>query len=122
MVKHTPTIRRQQPTNCLSAFDHFVGLAVKELIMSQMWVSNFIECIMKPPPGEVLFRTESRRKQKPVTGLGSKKRSEKTLLFHRYYSNYLLELKEEECIYKFMYSNKSFSEVLEWQNSKEAWK
>ena len=31
MVKHTQTIRRQQPTNCLSVFDHFVGLAVKGL-------------------------------------------------------------------------------------------
>ena len=28
MVKHTQTIRR----NCLSVFDHFVGLALKELI------------------------------------------------------------------------------------------
>ena len=25
MVKHTETIRRQKPTNCLSVFDHFVG-------------------------------------------------------------------------------------------------
>ena len=25
------TIRRQQPTNCLSVFDHFVGLAIKQL-------------------------------------------------------------------------------------------
>ena len=32
MVKHTQTIRRQQPTNCLSVLDHFVGLALKELI------------------------------------------------------------------------------------------
>ena len=31
MVKHTPTIRPQEPTNCLSVFDHFVGLALKEL-------------------------------------------------------------------------------------------
>ena len=29
MVKHTQTIRRQQPMNCLSVFDHFVGLALK---------------------------------------------------------------------------------------------
>ena len=29
MVKHTQTIRRQ--TNCLSVFDHFVGLAFKGL-------------------------------------------------------------------------------------------
>ena len=31
MVKHTQTIHRQQPTNCLSVFDHFVGLALKGL-------------------------------------------------------------------------------------------
>ena len=31
MVKHTQTICRQQPTNCLSVFDHFVGLALKVL-------------------------------------------------------------------------------------------
>ena len=28
MIKHTQTIRRQQPTNCLSVFDHFVGLSL----------------------------------------------------------------------------------------------
>ena len=35
MVQHTQTIRRQIadkfPTNCLSVFDHFVGLAFKGL-------------------------------------------------------------------------------------------
>ena len=31
MVKHTKIIRRQQPTNCLSVFDHFVGFAFKGL-------------------------------------------------------------------------------------------
>ena len=31
MVKLTQTICRQQPTNCLSEFAHFVGLALKEL-------------------------------------------------------------------------------------------
>ena len=31
MVKHTQTIRRLLPTNCLSVFDHFVELALKEL-------------------------------------------------------------------------------------------
>ena len=31
MVKHTQTICRQQPPNCLSVFDHFVGLALKGL-------------------------------------------------------------------------------------------
>ena len=31
MVKHTQTIRRQQPTNCLSVTNHLVGLALKGL-------------------------------------------------------------------------------------------
>ena len=30
MVKHTQKIRRQQPTNYLSVFEHFVELALKE--------------------------------------------------------------------------------------------
>ena len=29
MVKHAQKIRRQKPTNCLSVYDHFVGLALK---------------------------------------------------------------------------------------------
>ena len=31
MLKHTQRIRRQKPTNCLSVFVHFVGLALKGL-------------------------------------------------------------------------------------------
>ena len=31
IVKHTQTIRRQQSTNCLSVFEHFVGLALNGL-------------------------------------------------------------------------------------------
>ena len=31
MIKHTQAIRRLLPTNCLSVFDHFVGLGLKEL-------------------------------------------------------------------------------------------
>ena len=31
MVKHAQKIGRQQPTNCLSVFDHFVGLVLKGL-------------------------------------------------------------------------------------------
>ena len=34
MVKHTQTIRREQPTNCLSVFDHFVKLALKGLTVT----------------------------------------------------------------------------------------
>ena len=31
MVKHTQTICLQKPTNCVSVFDHFVGLKLKRL-------------------------------------------------------------------------------------------
>ena len=31
MLKHTQTIRRQDPTNCLSVFDNFVVLTLKGL-------------------------------------------------------------------------------------------
>ena len=34
IVKHTQTNRRQ-PTNCLSVFDHFMGLTLKGLNHSQ---------------------------------------------------------------------------------------
>ena len=34
MAKHTQTIRRQQPMNCLGVFDHFVGLAINGLTSS----------------------------------------------------------------------------------------
>ena len=32
MVKHIQTIPRLLPTNCLSVFDHFVGLGLKEFM------------------------------------------------------------------------------------------
>ena len=31
MVKHSQSVRRLLPTNCLSVFDYFVGLAFKGL-------------------------------------------------------------------------------------------
>ena len=31
MVQHTQTIRRLLPANCLNVFDHFVGLARREI-------------------------------------------------------------------------------------------
>ena len=33
MVKHTQAIRRLLPTNCLSVFGYFVGLALEGLII-----------------------------------------------------------------------------------------
>ena len=38
MVKHTEAIRRL--TNCLSVFDHFVGLALKRLKMNSIKVET----------------------------------------------------------------------------------
>ena len=40
MVKHTQIIRRQKPTNFLSVFDHFVGLAFKELMRLKLETKN----------------------------------------------------------------------------------
>ena len=41
MVKHTQTIRRQQPMYCLSMFEHFVGLELKGLKL----LSDFIKIL-----------------------------------------------------------------------------
>ena len=40
MIKHTQTIHGQQSTNCLSVFDHFVGLVFKGSIsiMTNKWL------------------------------------------------------------------------------------
>ena len=35
MVKHSQTICRQQPTNSLSVFNHFVGLTLKWLVKTK---------------------------------------------------------------------------------------
>ena len=40
MDKHAQTIRRQQPTNYFSVFDHFAELALKGLNSTQQWVNN----------------------------------------------------------------------------------
>ena len=40
MVKHTQTIRRQKPTNCSSVFNHFVGLALKELNINLPFIKD----------------------------------------------------------------------------------
>ena len=46
MLKNTPTVRRLVPTNCLSVFDHFVGLALKGLkknkVLLRIIVKNVI--------------------------------------------------------------------------------
>ena len=42
MVKHTQTIRRLLLTNCLSVFDHFVGLELKGLMCLLNECSNCV--------------------------------------------------------------------------------
>ena len=42
MVKHTRTnFQKQKPTNCLSVFDHFVGLVLEGLILSVNLTNQF---------------------------------------------------------------------------------
>ena len=50
MVKHTQTIRRLLLTNCYRVFDHFVGLAFKDLndIAEQPPAKNVIPNRLKP--------------------------------------------------------------------------
>ena len=40
MAKHTQTTRRQQPTNCSSVLDHFVGLALKGLSFALLAINQ----------------------------------------------------------------------------------
>ena len=46
MVKHTQTIRWQQPTNCLSIFDHFVTLSPEGLILSTGTLNYFLVMLL----------------------------------------------------------------------------
>ena len=43
MVKHTQTIRRLLAMNCLSVFDHFVGLTLKGLFPAGTSATSRIE-------------------------------------------------------------------------------
>ena len=38
IVKHSQTIRLQQRKNCLSVFDHFVGLVLKGFVVIQLFL------------------------------------------------------------------------------------
>ena len=42
MVKHTQTICRLLRTNCLSVFDHFVGMTVKGLKSDIIEINTYI--------------------------------------------------------------------------------
>ena len=45
MVKHTQTICRMLPTNCLNVFYHFVGLALKGLSLNCICLTSVVYCI-----------------------------------------------------------------------------
>ena len=51
MVKHTQT--QQKLTNYLSVFDHFLGLALKGLILFLSFQTNYYDNLI----GQVLFMT-----------------------------------------------------------------
>ena len=36
MVKHSLTIRYEEPVSCMSVLDHFVGLALKRLTLKEV--------------------------------------------------------------------------------------
>ena len=57
MVKHTLTTSRQQTTNCLSVFDHFVELGLKGLINFTKKSNCVLNAHLKLShlPGNVLF-------------------------------------------------------------------
>ena len=41
MIKHTQIICQQQPTNCLSMYDHFVGLVLEGLISTSPYLHTY---------------------------------------------------------------------------------
>ena len=53
MVKHTQTIRRLLPTNCLSVFGHLVGLALKGSVITEN-LFHFI--VIKREPSQNEFK------------------------------------------------------------------
>ena len=54
MVKHTQTIRRPLPTNCLSVFDHFVGLVFKGLRLLKKGLAQKVSKALVPKV-EILY-------------------------------------------------------------------
>ena len=75
MVKYKQAIRQQQPTNCLSMFDHFVGLALKGLSMeeakSNNGITNYIPHhgvlnVHKPGKARVVFYASAKFHNNPL--------------------------------------------------------
>ena len=47
MVKHTQAIRRQKPTSCLNAFDHFVRLTLKGLRCTNILAFDLVYLLLR---------------------------------------------------------------------------
>ena len=61
------TIRRLLLTNCLSVFDHFVGLALKVLNENDMWWDLFIDI----DRSSLSFTSVPQGSLQPITGLNN---------------------------------------------------
>ena len=76
IFKHTQTIRRQQRTNCLSLFDHFVGFALKGLKK----LRHFLEIILSEGVIMGLVGVEVRRDFKKYHDRKPKKTTENSYI------------------------------------------
>ena len=93
MVKHTHTIRRQKPTNCLSVFDHFAGLALKGLSYrnhKNFDESTFLKDLNKKTI--ITFDNQNPNRNYNVLNYLQKQnyhrwKKKKTELFNNYYTN-----------------------------------
>ena len=70
MAKHTQRIRQQLPTNCLSVFDHFVGLALKSSskIIHDNFKSDYSLNVLFTQGPMVSFRCSRKLSMYLVTG------------------------------------------------------
>ena len=84
MVKNTQTIRRLLPTNCLSLFDHFMGLALEGL--RRHGVNPFhltgVSLYLLKTPEKVFFLMFSRGIAKPSGIKFVNKRSIESTIFY----------------------------------------
>ena len=69
MAKHTQTIRWLLPNNCLSVFDHVVGLALKGLSIDS-FPHNYYSWHARPPPPSSLKAIKSFRGRSEIFILG----------------------------------------------------
>ena len=70
MVSHTQTVRWQQPTNCFSVFDHFMGLVLK-VLTAQMGL--FMKMIIYTAQNRIFSHEDFFSKCDQNCGFGLKK-------------------------------------------------